>query len=545
MKQHLIYFLFFLILGAVAIQVLRAPFYERGDGREYIIQTQSIVFDHSLRIDTKSRRDYWNLTNPFGLTLSEAKPPLPKDGHQLKETDQACGNFGSLYPDENGDYRYIHSWMYSLATSSLYALLHYIDSGRRLEYYSFRLFNLLLFILSLSLLLIGNPSFKALLTLTLTLASPLTGYLEWEHVEVFCFALTLIAFILIDSPRLRYYSTIPLGIAAAQNIPILLFLPIHTFLYSKKLGKDWPSPSHWLKYLLGLIFPALQLFYFREYFGVFSLYPVLKGASLDFITFDKVLDIFISPLMGCLWFYPLLFLLLPSRIAKANALQLFFICLSVLLVASLASSTSNLSSSQIGSLRYAAWFTAPLLWAILKKEWQPNSIIQKCLETFGFISSLFIIIYFQSYRLLLGDSMYFMSHDIKRYEISSLYKLTHYHDDAELLAEHIQGKEIYAPYNFNGFYIWKLDQENSMWLLSKRALDRLSHLEFLREPNSEIASSLNSDILSCSEYLCRLNPENINYFHKHPVLGHYQLIWIKGPLKEIKANVPIYLREET
>jgi hypothetical protein len=61
---------FALLLAILAVRTLRAPQFEFGDGREYVLQTQAIVFDHTLAIDPSVRGPYWNDTNPYGVKLN-------------------------------------------------------------------------------------------------------------------------------------------------------------------------------------------------------------------------------------------------------------------------------------------------------------------------------------------------------------------------------------------------------------------------------------------------------------------------------------------
>ena len=184
---------------AVSVRALTAQLVECGDGREYILQTQAIVFERSLAISPAARAAYWNRTNPFGKELGDVRPLDAARPEILRESSQAYGNFGSLYPDRFGAWRYCHAWIYSLAAAPFYALLHYSGSG--LEYYAFRALNAILFAAALMSIFFAWPGLRSAFLAGAVLLTPLAGYLQWAHTEVFCFALTTLSFALIESKR--------------------------------------------------------------------------------------------------------------------------------------------------------------------------------------------------------------------------------------------------------------------------------------------------------------------------------------------------------
>ncbi len=519
-----------MLLAFSAVITLRAPFVEYGDAREYVIQTQSIIFDRSLAVDTGKRAGYFNAGNPFGLTLTARPSPGPYDGARLTEQDQSGGGFGGLYPDKAGNFHYIHSWFYSLAASPVYILLHRFS----LEYYAFRVLNLLLFFLAITLLWRHHPGSRSLVFFALSLATPITAYLCWIHSEIYCFSLTVIAFALVRS-KIQRWSPVPLGLAAAQNIPIILFFPALLWILRRN---GCSVRGMLLPCFTALLFPFVSLFYFKWHFGVWSLYTALQTASLNYTTPGRVVGAFFSPLYGALWYFPLLFLLLPSRFSRNNWTELTLLILSVVAVAALSVSTANLSSAQVGALRYASWFAAPLFPALLHYETKTRS-----LEAAGVLASLLIILYFHTYELAYGGFTRFSS-AASRPEAARLYEITHYQDDAEVIAEFVRKKEFLAPLQFDGVYIWNLGPRSSMWLVSKRAVKNLRFLKLDRaqDPGYSVSPAQKKrKIFSEFENSLYLVPNRVRRYHDHPVLGGYIYIWFERATMDVTSSEPVHI----
>ena len=84
-----------ILLFAILLNNLFKPIPLNGDSLEYIIQTQSLVFDQSIEILRDKRANYWNTTNPYNRELTLIN--FDKTNTELIENNQAGGGFGSLY----------------------------------------------------------------------------------------------------------------------------------------------------------------------------------------------------------------------------------------------------------------------------------------------------------------------------------------------------------------------------------------------------------------------------------------------------------------
>lgn len=478
----------------------------RGDGREYILQTQAIALRGEVRIDTVAARDYWNRTNPFGVELDPARPPA----RELCEANQAGGGFGGLYPDRFGNYRYCHFWGYSLVVAPLYGLLHLFGGG--VEYQAFRWINLLFFLLPFALAWWFARSWSVLAVNLFALVTPLPIYVSWPHPELFCFGLITTALLLAGRSRVQLVSACLLAVAAAQNPPVLLFFPLHLLVAAQR---RWPLGWGGLARLAVSYLPAVllvvgPLLWARYYFGVFNLITGAGLARWSYASWSDVAAAFGGPLIGAVWYYPLCFLLLPAVICRRHLPALAVALLGVLCAAWLASMTANFNSDQVGAWRYTAWLLAPL-WFLLVAP--VKTVHWKWLFPVLVIS---LLITGWHHR---GGLTRNQSRQERRQQeaAATLYRCLHISDDPEVLAERIMQREIPVPSSFDGVYIWNLGSADSVWLVSRRWANANPGLM------GKIAAAA--------------------VWREHPIYGPYLLLWRKEAVRELACAGPAYITD--
>jgi len=314
-KLRVVDVVFIVLMTFVFLQAMDNDLKLHGDSREYIIQTQSIVLQRSLRVDPEFIRAYWNRTEPFGEKLGQVRPPAKT----LEETSQAGGGFGGLYPDRRREYRYYHFWAYSLAVAPLYAILHLF--GGSLEYHAFRVMNAVFLLLPFLVAWRLGRRWMLLGVMALVLVSPLIAYTDWAHPELFCFALVILAFQLVEFPRARWWTPFLLGLAATQNLPIVLFFPAHAYWFSLCQPCDRETMTRGLvAYAAGVIVVFLSMLYFRYWFGVWNVISAIGLASLAYSSVSRALAFLFSPLSGAIWFFPAAFLFPLVCLRRKNAL---------------------------------------------------------------------------------------------------------------------------------------------------------------------------------------------------------------------------------
>lgn len=496
-----------------------------GDGREYILQTQALVFDRTIRVDLAARRDYWNETNPYGVTLTATQPA----GETLSESSQAGGGFGGLYPDRFGDYRYYHFWGYSAVVAPVYALFHLLDPSNHLEYFAFRFVNALLLLGFLFLAFRLNPFGPALITLALLLCSPLIPYSEWQHPELFCLFLVFAAFYLAAKREFSFAAPLLLGLAASMNLPILLFFPC---LLLVTLTSKEAEPAHaWSKltagYVVGAVIGLSASLYFLYYFRTPNVIGHVGLASLENASLARAADIFFNPFVGAGFFFPMALLAMPACFTRQNR---WFLCLVVVSVAGaawLASSTSNLNAGQVGAVRYAVWLLAPMwfyLFRYLPQSFRPSR--RNTLLYAAILLSVATTLYFETYDLFKKDIRGFLGWQRAQPEVTALMRIFPYRGDAEILLENILGKEIHFPEHFTGIYPLDLGNNQCLWLISGRYARLNQTLEFRATSAKTVRPRLSPDqpMNSATQESTVTILIPTDRMHHHPILGDYLLL---------------------
>lgn len=518
-----------------------------GDGKEYILQAQSIAFDGTLLINTGTRRDYWNQTNPYGIELGDTR----QAAESLSEASQAGGGFGGLYPDRFGDYRYYHYWAYSAVVAPVYLLLHLLDGSGNLEYLSFRVVNVCLLLAFFLLAFRESPHWPALAILFLLLFSPLIPYCDWQHPELFCLTLVFAAFFLATHPKGSLASAPLLGLAASMNPPILLFLPSLALVTIRPLDLRQPRPLWKLaaSYMIGTVIGLSSSMYFFYYFGTPNVIAQIGLASLRYASVSRALDIFFSPLVGAFFFFPALLLLHPACVRRGNWINVLVSAACVFLAAWFASATSNLNSAQVGTVRYATWLLAPL-WYTLFRHIPARfslSLGGVAMGTALALSTAMVFV-FKYDRLLRKDIVPFGGAWRAQPEVAAMVRMLPYESDAEIVVENILGYELVHPTRFRDVYIWDLGADHYLWLFSERALMR-QHPVVLQttEPNAFRVRAKPTQRVNCNMdgNIATLQvtdppPE----MRIHPVLGKYLLLRSRGRITQILKNQLFHIRSD-
>jgi hypothetical protein len=459
-----------------------------GDALEYIVQTQSLVFDQSISINRETRAQYWNKTNPFELTLEV----LPTHESQLKESNQAGGGFGSLYPSKNSSFYYVHSWIYSLVASPSYYIFNLLSLD---EYRSFQFFNCVLLAIILSL--------SSLTLCIFILCSPIAGYVYWSCPEVFQFFCLAIGFNLLEKRRYPYLAISLIGLAGAQNFPSIVFLITALFIYRDSF--QFSKKATLLRIALIFILATFPWILYSLTFGTSNLIVGLNQANLQYSSLERLSSYIFSPVAGALFYFPVAFILLPL-IEKKKALSLILIILSL---AYAMTSMANLHSQQIACPRYFSWLLAPLYGILLSYKFTFKT------DWLLLFSISALILFNRNYLFLLGEhprSGYLLPLSSRA---AFIYRNTHYPENPEVLAEIALGKELRAAHEFNRSYEIPLGNNQSICLISRRAYkaDFLLRKPFL--PAEVRCGELRKKVLG--------SPRGEIAWSKDSVLGQYLL----------------------
>lgn len=537
--------LFGLLLALIALRTLRAPQSEFGDGREYVLQTQGIVFDHTLAIDPERRADYWNETNPFGVTLKAEQGVQPESDAEGEER-QFGGKFGSLYLARDGSYRYVHSWVYSLVVAPIYALLH-ASLGGTAEYFAFRIVNLIALFLPLVMLWRRAPRIGTLVFFVAVLTSPITPHLQFAHSEIFCLSAVMLSLATAGAAGWRFASPFLLGLGAAQNIPIAFLFPLHLWLTER--GRSHISGARSIlrsitPYLSAAMLPLGMMLYNFWEFGTWNLIAQLGHADPRFVTWRRMVSVFVSPMIGVVWYLPACWLAVIVSLRKGTGGVVLATVLSVLAVAAVSSTTDNINSAQLSACRYAVWYLGPLYVLPFLTLDRDTPALSSFRFFTGLVPLLLIWWWLGTYRFLAGESFRFFSSQRAQPEVAALYRWSHLHDDIEPLVENITAREIPVPHRFRGIYVWNLDGSQSLWIVSLRAFKELSNLEARSSSDLTTSASLQElfDVRAEGDGRFALRPKDGVTFDRHPQWGGYRLIWVDARIEGLRSSVLVVVR---
>ena len=501
-----------------------------GDALEYIVQTQSIVFDGTLSVDLAARAEYWNKANPFGSSLKKVR----KNTKELIESAQAGGGFGSLYPDRFGSYRYIHFWGYSLLVSPIYLLLHKFTPSA--EYWSFKVVNLFLLLIPFFIFYIRQRSFSTVFSFVIILVSPIISYIDWPHCEILLWSLVLTSFGLADT-KFRRLSPLLLGVASSQNIPLALFFPLLAFLSLQWWQHDWWQALFYN--VLGVLLASASLVYFQYYFGTPSLYDDLGFANFSYASAGRVYTLLFGPLVGAVWFFPAIFAFLPSYLNRKNILLFLLVIVSVVATTWLASSTSNLRSAQIGATRYSVWLMAPFHFLLISY----SSLIstRKKASILGATLFLLVVLGWGVWRFPIKNvNNLFYQAPAAKY----IYKVFPIIEDIEVISEIILQREIPSSDYFTDLYIWNLGKNSSLWIVPSKVINGSGRIWWLTNGIPPNYSSPVSKPFRVKGPAVTLNRKGIPGYNYHPVLGSYLTIWVDRSVdpRSVSGSIHTYIK---
>jgi len=522
---------------------LRGPLSISGDGIEYMIQTQSIVLNGTLRIDTDQIRDYWNRTNPFGVSLGKSGSPSARFA-------MAHGGYGGLFRDRFGDWRYYHFWAYPLAVAPLWALTHFLSPGSFIEYNTFRFVNVCCLLIPFVMAWYRRGGWALLSVCTLVLISPLISYADWESQELFCFCLVFSSFWLVDSSRYRFLGPLCLGVAASQNVPIMLFFPLHgLWMIARSNSHRWRDYIMLaVAYLLGAGLAVSSMSYFKFYFDVPSVIEKVGLANLHYATIARTMHVFFSPATGVLWMFPACFLFLTVCANRKNIMFVAGVLVTLIPVVWLTTSTSNLNAGQVGSVRYAVWFLAPLWYVVLSGPWLDQGLGRRAgraLFIMAVTASLLLIGYFRTWELLGKNVSRFYGGCRNVSEVAALYSALEYHDDVEVLAETVLGHHLQSPRSFSGVYIWNLGTGKSLWVISRRDVNDQGAFVWKTEGVPVYRSIPEGNVVFAKETdsTVRLAVGQLARFTTNTVLGAYILVWVDREVGMVSSTLPVRIAD--
>lgn len=345
-----------------------------GDGREYILMSQSLMSHGSpeLRVE-----DVNNVISSFKIKNDKFYDP---DFNCLSNSDCLSEESLSFFKSTKNDYYSWHFFGYSLLNLPSYVFFNYIKSNPTV---SFAFTNIVIFLLAMYFLIfkLNERLIYKIIIFSGIMTTATINYFKWNHPESVTLSLIVISLVFLKSGKYKK-SAIVLAICSMQNPPIAFTsLAVYLFGLLTKARKEKDSmakslicsvyrdiPFATICALL-ILFPSI--FYFYN-FGTPNL--ILEKGSADYglISLERVFGFYFDLNQGMLLLIPAFFIISPffiicllqrNKNIKRVSLFIFLIFLSVISAVP-STQTTNWNPGTFGVLRYAYWNSIFIIFAI-------------------------------------------------------------------------------------------------------------------------------------------------------------------------------------
>lgn len=370
--------LFFILSCAALFYIATASSPKiRGDGREYILMSQSLLNHASSNLKETDIKD--------AVDSFKRKSHDFNDFYLNCEQHKDCGvslliNKGYYHSNEGNLYSY-HFYFYSLVNIPALLISNAISASPTTAFY---LTNTIFFIISLYFIVFflrDKPSYKLLILLLF--ASKVTlAYLKWPHPEAITVSLLVIALCLIKQKQL-YWASLIFAFASLQYQPlgiISAIILIYAFINDIKeheikslnnllINKKLIIRSIIFAIVSGMIVLAPSMFYLYH-FSTPNLIASIGASKSELITFSRFTSMYYDLNQGAILLFPVVLLLSPIffiaslfsiKNERSKNVILFTIISAVSVIPCL--TTTNWNSGAENVMRYAFWVSIPLIFA--------------------------------------------------------------------------------------------------------------------------------------------------------------------------------------
>jgi hypothetical protein len=302
-------------------------------------------------------------------------------------------------------------------------------------------------------------------------------------------------------------------------------------------------------YIVGALLPVGMMAYYYSLFGVFNVVAAAGGADLRVLTLHRMASVFLSPQIGVLWYYPAAWLAVLIAWNRSERMVVALYCGSVVAVVALCSTTTNINSAQLSAPRYAIWFLAPLyVLPFLPTRSDRGQSADRSPRTiiFGSLVAVAMLVWLHTYHFIEGEWKAFYSVNRTQSRVAKLYALTHFDDDIEPLVENIQGKELTVPLSFDRIYVWNVSGSQSMWIISKRAWQKMTNVSVGSDDAGLRESAAVREVFHVTDSptgLLQLSPKPGVEFRSHPYWGGYLLLWVPANVTSVVSTVGVSLAQ--
>ena len=350
----------YIIFAIVSLAILAYSLWivpkRTGDGREYILMTESFFNHGSPDLRDGDMAAYKRL----------------REIYKFEDYIKKNYNYARVFfKAENGRLYSYHFWMYSLICLPAKAVLHYVPLN---EVKAFQLTNALLLILALFHIVfkLQMNDVQKVLFLFLMIFSPAFWFVRWTHPEIFSFSFVTIALVFMNRKKWPL-AILFAAVASIQNQPIVIlvaFFWLKALIESKSKIKDFFVLS-----ISGM--PALIPFIF--YFVNFGTFSLLKTVATDpsNMSIFLVLEMFFDANLGMFPYIPVVlavFFIIIFRdifIQKKFTLSVQFLLILILMML-LCTLTVDWNHGTVGPTRYIIWMLPLILYVVVSQPFLDN-----------------------------------------------------------------------------------------------------------------------------------------------------------------------------
>jgi hypothetical protein len=246
-------------------------------------------------------------------------------------------------------------------------------------------------------------------------------------------------------------------------------------------------------------------------------------------------------MIGVVWYLPAAWIGAALALVSGRVRDLLIFGAACACVGALSCTTANINSAQLAAPRYAVWFLAPLYVLpyychLFEGRW---SGVVKSTSIGCAVSVALMWWWLSTFKFLAGEWMLFSSLNRASPEVAAIYRRSKFHDDIEPLVENIRGRELQAAHEFNGIYVWNLGRGRSLWVVSKRALNRIGSVGLKLKSDREINRSALSEVFRTEDHQggrILLFPRKDTLCKRHPVWGGYRFIWLAAEVESLEGS---------
>jgi hypothetical protein len=251
----------------------------------------------------------------------------------------------------------VHFWLYSALAAPFLRVLPALGFETST---AFTIVNIALLVVACRLAA-GLTGWSAI---ALLFVSPIVWWVDKAHTEVFTFSLLTIAFVALATPRINPgWALVPLGLAAAQNPPAAVFLPIVIALSLATRRVDARDRQFTALCAAGVGLAAVNPVYY--FFRVGRAVPLLGYSHGGWPNIDELTAVVRDPNIGLLAHAPVLVFVLagvlgvlvvkaPASLRRVDAACALSAAVALLFAFSQATNVNN--GGTAGPSRYAVWF---------------------------------------------------------------------------------------------------------------------------------------------------------------------------------------------